>query len=83
MTQPFAADGAIHTTVIMSIRAIVFDFGNVVAFFSHRRAAEQPAKPDGLSAAEAQRWEDEFSDLLRDDPRLKEWFEMNESFEEE
>jgi predicted RNA-binding protein with PIN domain len=46
-------------------------------------AAEQPAKPDGLSAAEAQRWEDEFSDLLRDDPRLKEWFEMNESFEEE
>jgi putative hydrolase of the HAD superfamily len=27
----------------MSIRAIVFDFGNVLGFFSHRRAAEQLA----------------------------------------
>lgn len=27
----------------MSIRAVVFDFGNVLGFFSHRRAAEQLA----------------------------------------
>jgi putative hydrolase of the HAD superfamily len=34
----------------MSIRAIVFDFGNVVAFFSHRRAAEQLAAYTDLPA---------------------------------
>jgi putative hydrolase of the HAD superfamily len=39
----------------MTLRAIVFDFGNVVAFFSHRRAAEQLAafgdvSPEALQA---------------------------------
>ena len=35
----------------MSIRTIVFDFGNVLGFFSHRRAAEQLAVyADGLDA---------------------------------
>jgi len=27
----------------MSITTVVFDFGNVLGFFSHRQAAEQPA----------------------------------------
>ena len=36
----------------MTIRTIVFDFGNVLSFFSHRRGAEQLAAfgPPGLKA---------------------------------
>ncbi len=38
----------------MSIKAVVFDFGNVLGFFSHLRAAEQLAHhaPDGVTAAD-------------------------------
>jgi putative hydrolase of the HAD superfamily len=36
----------------MSIATIVFDFGNVVGFFSHRQAAEQLAAFGGASADE-------------------------------
>ena len=38
----------------MSIRAVVFDFGNVLAYFSHRKAAEQLAAfaPAGVTADE-------------------------------
>ena len=35
---------AIATYKLMSIRTIIFDFGNVVGFFSHRKAAEQIAR---------------------------------------
>src|SRR5688572_4640477 len=38
----------------MTPRAIVFDFGNVVGFFSHRRAAERLAPRSRLSAADFQ-----------------------------
>jgi glucose-1-phosphatase len=34
----------------MSISTVVFDFGNVLAFFSHRRAAEQLAAYSSMSA---------------------------------
>ncbi len=34
----------------MNIRTIVFDFGNVLGFFSHRQAAEQLAVYSPLSA---------------------------------
>jgi putative hydrolase of the HAD superfamily len=37
----------------MSIAAIVFDFGNVLGFFSHRRAAEQLAAYSATSNADA------------------------------
>ena len=38
----------------MSIKAVVFDFGNVLGFFSHLRAAKQlvPFAPDGVTAAD-------------------------------
>ncbi len=51
----------------MSITTIVFDFGNVLAFFSHRKAAEQLAVYSPLSA----------DDILNHylDPRLEEDFE--------
>jgi putative hydrolase of the HAD superfamily len=40
----------------MKITAVVLDFGNVLGFFSHRRAAEQIARhaPDGVTADEVQ-----------------------------
>jgi glucose-1-phosphatase len=44
--------GAIHTKTSMSIATIVFDFGNVVGFFSHRQAAEQLAAFGGVPADE-------------------------------
>jgi putative hydrolase of the HAD superfamily len=36
----------------MSVTAVVFDFGNVLGFFSHQRAAEQVARyaPEGVTA---------------------------------
>ncbi len=37
----------------MGIRTIVFDFGNVLGFFSHRRAAEQLAAYSGHGSADA------------------------------
>ena len=42
----------------MSVRVIVFDFGNVIGFFSRRRAAEQLAAygPPGLSIEELMRF---------------------------
>ena len=50
----------------MTIRAIVFDFGNVIGFFSHRRAAEQlAAYGDAGSAAALQALL--FSGWLEDD----------------
>ncbi|HEY7153165.1 MAG TPA: hypothetical protein VH575_04315, partial [Gemmataceae bacterium] len=36
----------------MSITTLVFDFGNVLGFFSHRKAAEQLAVYSPLSADE-------------------------------
>jgi putative hydrolase of the HAD superfamily len=51
----------------MSITTIVFDFGNVLGFFSHRKAAEQLAVYSPLSA----------DDILQRylDPRLEDDFE--------
>jgi glucose-1-phosphatase len=40
---------AIHNKVDMSITTVVFDFGNVLGFFSHRQAAEQLAAYSPLS----------------------------------
>jgi glucose-1-phosphatase len=40
----------IHNTIGMGIRTIVFDFGNVIGFFSHRRAAEQLAAYAAVNA---------------------------------
>jgi hypothetical protein len=45
--------------------------------------AAEAAKPDAVSADEARRWEDEFGDLLREDPRLADWFDLNQTFDEE
>ncbi len=51
----------------MSITTIVFDFGNVLGFFSHRKAAEQLAQFSPLSA----------QDILKRylDPKLEDDFE--------
>jgi putative hydrolase of the HAD superfamily len=51
----------------MSITTIVFDFGNVLGFFSHRKAAEQLAKFSPLSV----------DDILKRylDPKLEDDFE--------
>lgn len=49
----------------MGISTIVFDFGNVVAFFSHRRAAEQLAAYGTASAASIQAYL--FGGTLEDD----------------
>ncbi|HTU93603.1 MAG TPA: HAD family phosphatase [Gemmataceae bacterium] len=51
----------------MEIKTIVFDFGNVLGFFSHRKAAEQLAKFSPLSA----------DDILNRylDPKLEDDFE--------
>jgi epoxide hydrolase-like predicted phosphatase len=49
----------------MSIRAVVFDFGNVLGFFSHRRAAEQVAAYSPLSAEAIQAYL--FGSHLEDD----------------
>jgi putative hydrolase of the HAD superfamily len=48
----------------MTPRAIVFDFGNVVGYFSHRRAAERLAPQSRLSTDEFQRRV--FGSLLED-----------------
>ena len=45
--------GGIITTIGMGIRTIVFDFGNVLGFFSHRRAAEQLAAYGAAGSADA------------------------------
>jgi HAD superfamily hydrolase (TIGR01509 family) len=52
----------------MSITTIVFDFGNVLGFFSHRKAAEQLARFSTLSA-------DDILDRYLLDPDLEDDFE--------
>jgi glucose-1-phosphatase len=59
---------AIHNKEGMSITTVVFDFGNVLGFFSHRQAAEQLAVYSPLSA-------DDILSVLLHDSRLEEDFE--------
>jgi putative hydrolase of the HAD superfamily len=44
--------GANHTKIGMKITTVVFDFGNVLGFFSHQKAAEALARYTHLSPAQ-------------------------------